>query len=114
MPDAAAIPTLTVESPFSCRPFVESDYFFVTAAIISPATRGQMPADDSPQMTKWSNPTNHQLQHEAAARVEGVVAKRKDAAYGNGWFKIRNPAYSQYEGRRELFEKRRSTLGPIV
>jgi bifunctional non-homologous end joining protein LigD len=39
--------------------------------------------------------------------LEGVVAKRKDAAYGDGWFKIRNPGYSQYEGRRVLFEKRR-------
>jgi hypothetical protein len=34
------------------------------------------------------------------------VAKRRDAAYGEQWFKIRNPNYSQYEGRRELFEKR--------
>jgi ATP-dependent DNA ligase len=39
--------------------------------------------------------------------LEGIVAKRKDAAYRDGWFKIRNPKYSQYEGRRELFEKRR-------
>lgn len=38
--------------------------------------------------------------------LEGVVAKRRDAAYGDDWFKIRNPSYSQYEGRRELFEKR--------
>lgn len=38
--------------------------------------------------------------------LEGIVAKRKDAAYGVDWFKIRNPTYSQYEGRRELFEKR--------
>jgi bifunctional non-homologous end joining protein LigD len=38
--------------------------------------------------------------------LEGVVAKRRDAAYGVDWFKIRNPDYSQYEGRQELFEKR--------
>jgi ATP-dependent DNA ligase len=38
--------------------------------------------------------------------LEGVVAKRKDGAYGVDWFKIRNRTYSQYEGRRELFEKR--------
>jgi bifunctional non-homologous end joining protein LigD len=38
--------------------------------------------------------------------LEGVVAKRKDAAYGVDWFKIRNPTYSQYEGRQELFERR--------
>ena len=32
--------------------------------------------------------------------LEGVVARRKDPVYGDGWFKIQNPAYSQYEGRR--------------
>lgn len=37
--------------------------------------------------------------------LEGVVAKRKDAVYGASWFKVRNPVYSQYEGRRELFEE---------
>lgn len=41
--------------------------------------------------------------------LEGIVAKRRDAAYGEGWFKIRNPKYSQYEGRQELFEKRART-----
>ena len=40
--------------------------------------------------------------------LEGVVAKLKHGAYGEGWFKIRNARYSQYEGRRELFEKKRS------
>ena len=39
--------------------------------------------------------------------LEGVVAKRGDGAYGEDWFKIRNPRYSQYQGRRELFEKRK-------
>lgn len=38
--------------------------------------------------------------------LEGIVAKRRDGAYGLDWFKIRNPRYSQYEGRRELFERR--------
>ena len=38
--------------------------------------------------------------------LEGIVAKLKGGAYGEGWYKIRNPHYSQYEGRRELFEKR--------
>jgi bifunctional non-homologous end joining protein LigD len=41
--------------------------------------------------------------------LEGILAKAKDAAYGEKWFKIRNPRYSQYEGRRELFESRRHT-----
>jgi bifunctional non-homologous end joining protein LigD len=40
--------------------------------------------------------------------LEGIVAKRRDGAYGVDWFKIRNPNYSQYEGRHELFEKRLS------
>jgi bifunctional non-homologous end joining protein LigD len=37
--------------------------------------------------------------------LEGIVAKLKQGAYGEGWFKIRNPWYSQYEGRRELFDR---------
>jgi ATP-dependent DNA ligase len=28
--------------------------------------------------------------------LEGILAKRKLGAYGEGWFKIRNPCYSQY------------------
>lgn len=40
--------------------------------------------------------------------LEGIVAKLKHGAYGEGWFKIRNPQYSQYEGRREFFEKKRA------
>jgi ATP-dependent DNA ligase len=40
--------------------------------------------------------------------LEGIVAKLKHGRYGGGWFKIRNPKYSQREGRRELFEKRRT------
>jgi bifunctional non-homologous end joining protein LigD len=38
--------------------------------------------------------------------LEGIVTKRRDAPYGEDWFKIRNPKYSQYEVRQELFEKR--------
>jgi hypothetical protein len=38
--------------------------------------------------------------------LEGVVAKWKLGAYGQSCWKIRNPNYSQYAGRRELFEKR--------
>ena len=36
------------------------------------------------------------------------MAKLKHGRYGEGWFKIRNPKYSQRDGRRQLFEKRRS------
>ncbi len=34
------------------------------------------------------------------------MAKLKHGRYGEGWFKIRNPGYSQREGRRELFERK--------
>ena len=43
--------------------------------------------------------------------LEGIVAKRKDCLYTPNettWVKIKNPHYSQLEGRRELFEKRRA------
>jgi ATP-dependent DNA ligase len=37
--------------------------------------------------------------------LEGIVAKRKDDAYAPSakWLKIKNPRYSQAEGRGELF-----------
>ena len=45
--------------------------------------------------------------------LEGVVAKYKHAPYTatreeSTWFKIRNPGYSQWQGREELFERDRS------
>jgi bifunctional non-homologous end joining protein LigD len=40
--------------------------------------------------------------------LEGIVAKLRNGSYGEGWYKIRNPRYSQYEGRRELFERKRT------
>lgn len=38
--------------------------------------------------------------------LEGVVAKRKSGAYSavSGWLKIKNPEYTQAEGRHDLFE----------
>ena len=43
--------------------------------------------------------------------VEGIVAKWKDGRYiaddrRSSWVKIKNPNYSQIEGREELFEPR--------
>jgi len=37
--------------------------------------------------------------------LEGIVAKRKSDPYRRGvhWWKIKNPAYTQAEGRHELF-----------
>ena len=40
--------------------------------------------------------------------LEGIVAKRKSDPYGPGttWYKIKNPAYGQGEGRVDLFARR--------
>jgi ATP-dependent DNA ligase len=40
--------------------------------------------------------------------LEGIVAKRKNDLYGGAamWYKIRNPGYSQGEGRADLFRSR--------
>jgi hypothetical protein len=46
------------------------------------------------------------------SRLEGIVAKRCDARYTPEeppWVKIKSRTYSQIEGRRELFDKRRGT-----
>ena len=44
--------------------------------------------------------------------LEGLVAKWKHGTYQSGpktsWSKIRNPRYSEWEGRRELFDARSS------
>jgi ATP-dependent DNA ligase len=41
--------------------------------------------------------------------LEGIVAKRKADPYGpeTVWYKIKNPSYTQAEGRWELFQRRR-------
>jgi hypothetical protein len=41
-----------------------------------------------------------------AKNIEGIVAKRKNGIYAPGerWLKIKNPNYTQTEGRRELFD----------
>jgi ATP-dependent DNA ligase len=37
--------------------------------------------------------------------LEGIVAKRRMSVYAeHGWLKIKNPNYSQSDGRREMFE----------
>ena len=37
--------------------------------------------------------------------LEGIVAKRKAGVYSeHGWLKIKNPHYTQSEGRREMFD----------
>jgi ATP-dependent DNA ligase len=49
-------------------------------------------------------------EHACQLNLEGIVAKRANSPYeDNGqtrhWIKIKNPAYSQKEGRGELFKK---------
>jgi hypothetical protein len=44
--------------------------------------------------------------------LEGIVAKHQHSSYMwkenySPWIKIRNPQYSQWEGRHELFERER-------
>jgi len=47
-----------------------------------------------------------------ARDLEGIVCKRKDSPYkvtdkpSRYWIKVKNSAYSQAEGRQELFEGR--------
>ena len=48
--------------------------------------------------------------------LEGIVAKYKHGTYGEKWYKIRNAAYSQYEGRPELFREENAIApsGPVA
>jgi ATP dependent DNA ligase domain len=50
--------------------------------------------------------------------LEGIVAKWAPGTYQTtgrtSWVKIRNPHYSQWIGRRELFEARREKPGPLM
>jgi bifunctional non-homologous end joining protein LigD len=46
-----------------------------------------------------------------AADLEGIVAKRADGLYApdeTSWVKIKNPRYSQWDGRRDLFDRKRA------
>ena len=44
--------------------------------------------------------------------LEGIVAKRKNSKYSASakWIKIKNPTYTQSEGRHELFDSRRARI----
>jgi ATP-dependent DNA ligase len=47
-----------------------------------------------------------------ALDLEGIVAKRKGGTYPfGGWLKIKNPNYTQAEGRHEMFTKFRERRG---
>jgi len=43
--------------------------------------------------------------------LEGIVAKYRHGSYGESWFKVRNPNYTQYKGRHELFDRKRGAGG---
>jgi ATP-dependent DNA ligase len=52
--------------------------------------------------------TGHKLFELMCAHdLEGIVAQRLQDPYGPSarWLKIKNPSYSQNEGRRELFDR---------
>jgi bifunctional non-homologous end joining protein LigD len=48
--------------------------------------------------------------------LEGIVAKRKSDPYRRGvkWWKIKNPAYTQAEGRHELMKRARAVPAGVV
>jgi bifunctional non-homologous end joining protein LigD len=67
---------------------------------------------ESPEVFKTMVVEEHGLALFEAVRrldLEGIVAKRKADAYAptTSWFKVLNSAYSQKEGRGDLFERRR-------
>ncbi|MGB9435174.1 MAG: hypothetical protein WBQ89_23205, partial [Candidatus Acidiferrum sp.] len=50
------------------------------------------------------------FQEICARDLEGIVCKRKRSIYksnSTGWLKVKNPKYSQAEGRHDLFDSRR-------
>ena len=52
--------------------------------------------------------TGHKLFELMCAHdLEGIVAKRLSDGWQARWLKIKNPGYSQNEGRRELFDRAR-------
>ena len=55
----------------------------------------------------FESPGAKVLKQVCAMDLEGIVAKKKSAAYGGtGWVEILNPEYSQRDGRAELFKKK--------
>jgi bifunctional non-homologous end joining protein LigD len=46
--------------------------------------------------------------------LEGIVAKRRNSKYSASakWIKIKNPTYTQSEGRHELFDSRKARIRP--
>jgi hypothetical protein len=62
------------------------------------------------QLGKYDNCTSEKLARitVGCGNLDGIVAKRKDGPYtpeATTWVKMRNPHYSQMQGRHELFEK---------
>ena len=61
-------------------------------------------------MRTGTNAQHGRKLHEAAQRLdlEGIVAKRKADLYSPQtiWYKVKNPAHTQAEGRGDLFERK--------
>ena len=56
----------------------------------------------------FDTPDSDLLKSVVQQDLEGIVAKKTRASYSAAteWFKVKNPTYSQREGRYELFERR--------
>jgi bifunctional non-homologous end joining protein LigD len=72
----------------------------------------QLIATNNPTLSRVLAVEEHGRElYEAAQRLdlEGIVAKRKADRYSpqTVWYKVKNPAYTQAEGRRDLLERSR-------
>ena len=87
-PSRSAQEPATARRPLSCRFSAGEELAF------------QVRASSSARASETASPQQLDL--------EGIVAKRKGDPYAQEttWFKIKNRAYTQAEGRWELFQKR--------
>lgn len=69
-----------------------------------------LPTDTSPLYKMFTLEEHGRALFQAACRLEleGIVAKRKQDPYGPGtvWYTVRNPGYTQDDGRIDLFRHR--------
>lgn len=64
-------------------------------------------------VTHWAERGKALFEEIKKRDLEGIIAKRADAPYQQEaiWYKIKNPNYTQGEGRSDLFDRLRSTAG---
>ncbi len=72
-----------------------------------------LPSDTGPIYKMFTLEEHGRALFQAAQRMEleGIVARRSQDPYGPGtvWYTIRNPGYSQHDGRLDLFRHRPRT-----